>query len=206
MSFEIADADETPSAPKFNFEEPPTVPQPPKVPKPNAPSDPTSDPNAFSGVPIPSAVAPAQPEQQIEGTSKESDKSFGGLFDLEKTSTKLQAVPEAPVQKAKVSNTALCHFFVLRKACVWCLFGHTWQAGVGMMNKRLVACHTLQTVSVPSCLRWGLARSTFYSCCVSCWMQSRLHTGCVLLQQPSRRMTQCSFCAKCFKQYVINSD
>lgn len=111
MSFEIADAEETPSAPKFDFEEPPTVPQPPKVSKPNAPSDPTSDPNAFSSVPIPSAVAPAQPEQQIEGTSKESDNSFGGLFDLEKTSTKLQAVPEAPVQKAKVSDTTLCHFF-----------------------------------------------------------------------------------------------
>lgn len=100
--FQLADADESPSAPAFNFEEPPTAPQPPKVPKPNAPSNPSSKPNAFSTVPMPSAVAPAQPGQQIEGKNEGSDNPFAGLFDAEKATTKLQAVPEASAQKAKV--------------------------------------------------------------------------------------------------------
>lgn len=117
MSYEVADALESdapgvgapdsdapnaPSAPKFNFEEPPTTSQPPKRPQFNAPSDPISNPNAFSTVPLPSALAPAQPRQQIEGTSTQSENPFSGLFDSDKASTKLQAVPEAPVQKAKV--------------------------------------------------------------------------------------------------------
>jgi len=116
ISYEVADASESdapgvgapdsgapdvPSAPKFNFEEPPTTSQPPKRPQFNAPSDPTSDPNTFSTVPLPSALAPAQPGQQIEGTSTQSESPFSGLFDSDKASTKLQAVPEAPVQKAK---------------------------------------------------------------------------------------------------------
>ena len=123
VSYEVADASESdasevPSAPKFNFEEPPTTSQPPKRAPFNAPSDPSSDPNAFSTVPLPSALAPAQPEQQIEGTSTHSESPFSGLFDSSKTSTNLQAVPEAPVQKAKVwlsvflSVTAIAMYWV----------------------------------------------------------------------------------------------
>lgn len=107
--YEIADADEPPSAPAFNFEEPPTTSQPPKVSRFNAPSNPSSNPSAFSSVPLPSALAPAQPKQQIESTSSDIENPFAGLFDTEKASTKLQSVPEAPAQKAKVrcDNTPL---------------------------------------------------------------------------------------------------
>ena len=112
------DAPESPSAPAFNFQEPPTAPQPPKAatPTPETPADPFGSPSAFSTAPIPSAVAPAQPGQQIEDlVGKESDRPFGGLFESGDTSSKLQAVPEDAAKKAKVSKIELpsCHDIVL---------------------------------------------------------------------------------------------
>lgn len=77
---------ETPSAPAFNFSDPPEALSVPEDPTPSLPVDPGSVMNSSSASPMPSALAPL-PTKQQEGAASEQEMAnpFEGIFDTPKS-------------------------------------------------------------------------------------------------------------------------